>query len=45
MKPLVESLKRLYDSKQITVTKILELYRKGTITENEKDYILQEGGK
>lgn len=40
MKPLVESLKRLYDGKQITETKILELYRNGKINETDKIYIL-----
>ena len=36
----VESLKRLYDGKQITETKILELYRNGKINETDKIYIL-----
>ena len=40
MNLLVESLKRLYDSKQITEEKINELYQKGTINERDKNYIL-----
>lgn len=42
MKPLVESLKRLYPSEIVTEQKIIELYEKGTINENEKDYILRK---
>lgn len=39
-KLLVESLKRLYDGKQITEAKILELYKNGKIKETDKIYIL-----
>ena len=40
MKPIIESLKRLYDSKEITEAKIIELCQKGTINEKDKNYIL-----
>ena len=40
MNPIIEPLKRLYDSNQVTETKIMELYRKGTLTEKDKNYIL-----
>lgn len=42
MRPLVESLKRLYDSGKVTKTRIMELFMKGTITKDEKDYILEK---
>lgn len=40
MKPIVESLKRLYLSGNLTEQKIIELCVKCTINEIEKDYIL-----
>lgn len=41
----IESLKRLYKDNKINAEKINELVKKGTITEKDKDYILEEGGK
>lgn len=44
MNPLIESLKRLYDKKEISEERITllinKLISKGTINENEKEYIL-----
>jgi hypothetical protein len=40
MNPLVESLRRLYNNKEVDIEKILELVSKGTIDEKEKNYIL-----
>lgn len=40
MKPLVESLKRLFQCRKITYEKVVELFVKGTITKEEKDYVL-----
>lgn len=41
MNQFVESLKRLYVSNMVTEEKIIELYKNGKITENEKKYILE----
>ena len=40
MNILVESLKRLYSNYRITEESVVELFNKGTITENDKNYIL-----
>lgn len=40
MKILVESLKRLYDEKKVSEEKIIEMCKKGTINEIDKNYIL-----
>ena len=40
MKVLVESLKRLYCDDKLTTEKVVDLFQKGKITEEEKDYIL-----
>ena len=40
MKQLIESLKRLYSTNKITKEKILEMYEKKKISEEEKDFIL-----
>lgn len=40
MRPLVESLKRLYGAQRIAEKKIVELYKEQTITEEEMKYIL-----
>ena len=46
MSLLVESLKRLYVSNKVTDIKLKELIQKGTITEEEYQYIVnQKGGK
>lgn len=37
---LVQSLKRLYESKQLKESMIVSLYTKKSITEKERDYIL-----
>ena len=42
MKLLVESLKRLYEDKKITKEKIFEMHLKNLITDDERDYILDE---
>lgn len=42
MRSLVESLKRLYNSGKVARTRIMELFMKGTITKDEKDYILEK---
>lgn len=38
----VESLKRLYENNLIKEKKIIELFEKNNITENEKIYILNK---
>lgn len=40
MNILVESLRRLYSNYRITEESVIELFNKGTITENEMKYIL-----
>lgn len=40
MNQFVESLKRLYERKQINEQKVIELYKNKKITESEKIYIL-----
>ena len=42
MKQFIESLKRLYDSRKITESKILEMYKNKKISEEEKEYILKD---
>ena len=42
MRTLVKSLKRLYESKQLTKEQIKERVQKGTITEEEYEYITGE---
>lgn len=37
---LVDSLKRLYENNKITENKVDEMCDKGTISENDKKYIL-----
>lgn len=37
---LVESLKRLYLNYKVTEEPVIELYKKGTITEKDMNYIL-----
>lgn len=41
MRQFVESIKRLYVNERLTEEKIIELYKNGKITENEKCYILE----
>ena len=41
MNQFVESLKRLYANGKLDKEKIIELYKNGKITENEKSYILE----
>jgi hypothetical protein len=41
MKQFIESIKRLYIANMVTEEKIIELYKSGKITENEKNYILE----
>ena len=41
MRQFVESLKRLYGAKMVDEKKIIELYKNGKITENERKYILE----
>lgn len=41
MRQFVESLKRLYANKKLTEEKVIELFKNGKITENEKLYILE----
>lgn len=40
MRAFIESLKRLYRNQMIDAKKIYDLYDSGTITADEKDYIL-----
>lgn len=40
MNQFVESLKRLYERKQINEQKVMELLKNKKITESEKEYIL-----
>lgn len=42
MKIIVESLKRLYISGKITEDKIINMCLKGTLNQNEKEYILKK---
>lgn len=42
MRQFVESLKRLYASEKLTEEKVIELFKSGKITENEKKYILDK---
>lgn len=39
---LVESFKRLYKDKKINEEKLNELVKKGTISEKDKNYILEK---
>lgn len=41
MRPLVESLRRLYRAGKVTEEKITELYNNNKITEEEYNYILE----
>lgn len=41
MRQFVESIKRLYVSEKLTEGKVIELFKSGKITENEKSYILE----
>lgn len=40
MRQFVESLKRLYNDNKLPKEKVLELFKNGKITEDEKKYIL-----
>lgn len=40
MNPLVESLKRLFESKQITYEQLTSILDKGDFNKEEKEYIL-----
>jgi len=40
MNTFVESLKRLYQSDKLTAEKVIDLFKNGKITEEEKWYIL-----
>lgn len=40
MRVLVESLRRLYQSNKIDTDKVIELFKKGKITDEERFYIL-----
>ena len=40
MNQFIESLKRLYHSEKLDVQKIVELFKNGKITEEEKWYII-----
>lgn len=42
MRQLVESLKRLYNNQKINKEKIIDIYNKNTITEEEMKYILNQ---
>lgn len=42
MNILVEPLRRLYLNKRIIEESVIELYNKGTITEEDKEYILRK---
>ena len=42
MKTIVESLKRLYISGEITEDKIIDMCLKGTLDQKEKEYILRK---
>ena len=42
MRQFVESLKRLYNGNLINKQKVIELFEKNKITENEKKYILEK---
>lgn len=42
MNPFIESLRRLYENNKVEEKKILELYQKGTINEDDKNYILRK---
>ena len=41
MNQFVESLRRLYADGKLSEEKVIELYKNGKITENEKMYILE----
>lgn len=41
MRQFVESLKRLYANEKLTEEKVIQLFKNGKITENEKNYILE----
>ena len=43
MSLFIESLKRLYKDNKVSKEKINQLKTKGTISENERIYILEEG--
>lgn len=40
IKPIVESLYRLYNDKKVSKEKIIQMCINGTINEDEKEYIL-----
>lgn len=42
MRIVIESLRRLYIRTIVTKDKIIDMYLEGTITENEKEYILRK---
>ena len=42
MRTLVESFKRLYKMNKLTAEQVIAHYEKGTITEAEMNYILEE---
>lgn len=42
MNQFVESLKRLYQNEKLNVEKIIELFKNGKITEQEKWYIINK---
>lgn len=45
MRIVIESLRRLYISNKVTEDKIIDMFLKGIITENEKTYILRKEEK
>lgn len=40
MRQFVETMCRLFNNEKVNEAKIIELYKSGKITEEEKDYIL-----
>ena len=45
MDQIIESFKRLFTSGQITEATLNSLLAKGTINQNEKDYIMRKEGE
>lgn len=43
MEVYIESLKRLYENKTITIAKVKELLKAGKITVEEQNYIIGKG--
>lgn len=42
---IIESFRRLYQSGQINEITLLMMVEKGTITENDKEYIMRKDGE